>query len=463
MQNINEKFKYLNIGLPEDILRRKLSGDFDGALRLIERRLKMDIPEPMKDCLIVERELIKRLPNDYPFTRAQALTKIRAAIPDFTDDEFNELLDDFKIDWIYVDGEERFFDRFYETLLKVNAEFLARTNEKKGHIDGEDDEDKVEEGRLDRVMRLMKTNGRNGFNLRIRASVKIDEDSFEPGKRVRVHLPIPAVSRQQSNIVLHSIEPAPKYIAPEDAEQRTVYWEEVMEENHPFTAEYSYDSKLDYIDPLTITPDKEQPDFFTSEQPPHIVFTPYIKALVETLAGDTDNPVIKAQRFYDFITKNVKYSFMREYFGLTDIAENCARNLRGDCGVQALLFITLCRCAGIPAKWQSGLNSTPESVGAHDWAEFYVAPYGWMFADPSFGGGAYRVGAEERRKFYFGNLDPFRMVANREFMVPLDPPKAQWRADPYDNQSGEIEYDDRGLTGDEMEFKRVMTAHKELY
>ena len=151
-----------------------------------------------------------------------------------------------------------------------------------------------------------------------------------------------------------------------------------------------------------------------------------------------------------------------EYFGLENIAENCARNFKGDCGVQALLFITLCRCAGIPARWQSGLCAEPNDVGMHDWAMFYVAPHGWMFADPSYGGGAHRAGNEARRVHYFGNLDPYRMVANCEFRAPLDPPKAHWRHDPYDNQAGEIEYEDRGLRGPEYERDMEMTQYAEL-
>ena len=100
---------------------------------------------------------------------------------------------------------------------------------------------------------------------------------------------------------------------------------------------------------------------------------------------------------------------MREYFTLPDsIPDYYAAGLRGDCGVQALLFITLCRCAGIPARWQSGLFVTPYAQGCHDWAQFYVAPYGWLFADCSFGGSAWRAGNAERHAFYFGNLDPFR-------------------------------------------------------
>ena len=143
---------------------------------------------------------------------------------------------------------------------------------------------------------------------------------------------------------------------------------------------------------------------------------------------------------------------MREYFTLPDsIPDYYAAGLRGDCGVQALLFITLCRCAGIPARWQSGLFVTPYAQGCHDWAQFYVAPYGWLFADCSFGGSAWRAGNAERHAFYFGNLDPFRMAANSALQAAFDPPKTQLRIDPFDNQRGEAEYAGCGLAWNEVE------------
>jgi len=74
-----------------------------------------------------------------------------------------------------------------------------------------------------------------------------------------------------------------------------------------------------------------------------------------------------------------------------------------------------------------------------------VEPYGWLCVDPSYGTAAVRAGKEERRKFYFGNIDPYRFVANSAFQVQFTVPKAQWRADPYDNQLGEIETDTRGF------------------
>ena len=151
------------------------------------------------------------------------------------------------------------------------------------------------------------------------------------------------------------------------------------------------------------------------------------------------NDAEKAWRFYEFVTTKVDYSFMRDYFQIDDLNEYCAVNLRGDCGLQALLFIILCRICGIPARWQSGYAVEPDYTGSHDWAQFYLPGWGWLFADCSYGGSAYRFGATERHQFYFGNLDPMRMAANRAFQAEMTPELSVLRVDPYDNQYGEVE------------------------
>ena len=46
------------------------------------------------------------------------------------------------------------------------------------------------------------------------------------------------------------------------------------------------------------------------------------------------------------------------------------------------------------------------------------------------------------------------MVANRAFQADLTPPKKHWRADPYDNQVGEIETEERGLLYTEFEHRQ---------
>ena len=58
--------------------------------------------------------------------------------------------------------------------------------------------------------------------------------------------------------------------------------------------------------------------------------------------------------------------------------------------MQAMLFITMCRCAGVPARWQSGWETKPVGSSQHDWAEFYVEPWGWL--PYHFGGWVYYPG-----------------------------------------------------------------------
>ncbi len=89
-------------------------------------------------------------------------------------------------------------------------------------------------------MEIMKEKGSLSNRIRIRASVKVKESAFTPGMFLRVHLPIPAACDQQSDIRIESVFPENAQIAPEDAPQRTVCWEETLKENHEFSVQYSY-------------------------------------------------------------------------------------------------------------------------------------------------------------------------------------------------------------------------------
>ena len=119
-------------------------------------------------------------------------------------------------------------------------------------------------------------------------------------------------------------------------------------------------------------------------------------------------------------------------------------------------------CAAARAFPQGGLTAEPDFCGGHDWAQFYVAPYGWLFADPSYGTAAVRAQNEERRRFYFGNLDAYRMVANSAFEAPFTVEKQFWRADPYDNQVGEIETAERGLGYQEYARSKEVLSCEEI-
>lgn len=446
--------KYLKVNLPEDILKLKCNGDFEGAQKLIDLRLKKQIPISMRRRLEIEKEILKTIKGEYPYTFDQALKKMQDNIKDFTREELIELQEESQADWILVDGQVHFNDSFFGSLIITRSDLAARLINKQ-------EEDNKRGNFLNENIKNTKQEGSASYFIHLKTKLRLKDEAVRKGEKIRVYMPLP-INCQQSNINIIKTTPGAKYIADENYQSRTAYFETVLGDEQEFTVEYSYESHLKYNDLNPSNVSNEQPTFNTEEFEPHIMFTPYIKELAEEIIGNETNPLIKARKIYDYITQNVKYSYMRAYSTIVNIPEYCAINLKGDCGVQALLFITLCRYAGIPAKWQSGLAVTPYHIGPHDWAQFHIAPYGWLYADPSFGGSAYRSNNTEKWNFYFGNLDPFRMIANSEFQHEFDPPKKYWRHDPYDNQVGECEYEDKEIRREEFKVNYELIEMRKL-
>ena len=429
----NQDFASLCFALPPDIARRKEAGDLDGALRLIDRALVQENVPDMAARLRCERIRLERLPKCYPYSEEEAKALLRREWADMSDAQFAHLLDARRIDWRYINGQLRCHENFLESvrIYPQDAPGLPRKPEDAA----------AREQMLDR----MEEDGGLAAKIMLHAEIRPREASA--GKRIQAWLPIPAACPQQSGIeILDCTEGA--QVAPADAPQRTIYWDST--ERDTFEVTYRYLIRAPYVDLAKIVPDAEQPSFCLQEEAPHIVFTPYLRALCARIVEGKNDPLEKAAAIYAYVTGNVDYRFQPDYLQLDSIADRCARELRGDCGVMAILFITLCRIAGIPAQWQSGLSVKPGQAGCHDWAMFYVAPHGWLWADPSFGSSARRAGDARRRAHYFGNLDPCRMVANSRFFAPLTPPDLAWRHDPTDNQLGEMAVDGRGLSGPEM-------------
>ncbi|WP_326906610.1 transglutaminase-like domain-containing protein [Sedimentibacter sp. MB31-C6] len=446
--------KYLKVNLPEDILKLKCAGYFEETIKFINLRLNKQIPFAMRKRLELEKKIIRTIKGEYPYTFSQALKKMKDNIKDFTEEELITLQEDSQADWILIDGKVRFNDSFFGSLIKTRADLEARLLNKSGDSDdrGEFLNDNIND---------IKENKKASYLIHLKSTVKVKDESARIGEIIKVHLPIP-IECQQSNIKVIRTVPEATFIAPVDYPSRTAYFEVKLQKDQEFSVEYSYETHLKYNDIDFKQVSNEQPNFHTGEFEPHIVFTPYIKELAKEIIGNETNPLLMARKIYDYITQNVNYSYMRAYSTIINIPEYAALNLKGDCGVQALLFITLCRYVGIPAKWQSGLAVTPFHIGPHDWAQFYVAPFGWLFADPSFGGGALRSKNKEKWNFYFSNLDPFRMVANSEFQHNFNPPKKYWRHDPYDNQVGEMEYEDREIRREEFKSQYELIELKKL-
>ncbi len=425
----------LGYPLPEDIEKLKWHGDFQAAIDLIHRRLQEDIPECLKEKLRLEELQMERMLRDYVISQPEAEQILSEKLKDYQPGEIDTWRKENVVDWMYVEGELRYIDSFYSNLIKIRSDIAARQRKPKALAPGEKDDGQIR----DEIIEKMKRSGTVKCHMKLRATVTLGPELAGQSGEFHIHIPLPLEKFQISNVNLISYNPAYCSVAKPDVHQRTVYFRGTAEELRQCSIVYSMTNTMHYQNPDPSLVSPEQPDFDLEEQQPHIVFTPYLRALTREIVGEETNPLKKARKIYDFVTTKVVYSYMRSYVSLPVIPEYCASRLRGDCGVQALTFVTMCRIAGIPARWQSGLYADWRSADSHDWAMFYVAPFGWMYCDCSFGGSAWRQKAYDRWDFYFCNLDPYRVCLTDRFQADFEPPMQYLRSDPYDNQRGEVE------------------------
>lgn len=444
-----EDLKYLFVPLPEDILKEKWSGNFNRAREIIQKRLAGNtLPYSLQRRLQLELNNLDVLEQCYTLTKVEALKQLQERIPDICEKEFDELQIDGKIDWIYLHGEVRYLDSFCATLCKVYPELWPRIN------GGDTSDYQV----LDDLLENLEDGDCTSCHIHIKENLYIHTGIFDEPCKLRVHLPLPQEDEHVKNLQIINITPK-AFKLPNNAElQPSVYFESTSQ-TLQYTLEYAFDHTRTYVDLTKVNPETIGNNAlsaellrYTEETPPHIQFTPYLRVLAEEIKGSETNPLLIARKYYDYITTQTDYRFVREYASIDNLSEYCAVNSKGDCGVQALLFITLCRISGIPAKWESGLDAKPGDVGEHDWAMFYISGLGWLYADLSYGASSYIRGAYKRWNYFFGNVDPYRIPINKEFQTALLPQKKYWRIDPYDNQCGEAESEKRGLTAADVTY-----------
>lgn len=467
-------FESMYLPLPSPVQRIKERGNLEEAETYLQHLLETGecLPEERRRFR-AELEILRRLPAEYPYTRAEALELVRRYVPNFSEADFDSLLMNGKIFWRYLDGEARFFGRFFDSLCKTDS-FFAEAAEKRGHrIPGSD------RRLLEESAEKMRAQGELSVRITVRAELELEGAVFREGALVRAYLPLPRVTEEQSDITLEEMS-AGGQLGAESAAQRVVFWEERLGENHPFLLSYRFLHTECYRDVYGLA-ERMQAEGRAEKQSENgttkysaekraesgydsALFPPsaYLRNLAAALTAGVTEPLVKAKCFYDFITKKVRYSFMPSYFCLDRMAERCAVDRVGDCGIQALLFLSLCEAVGIPARWESGLKTEPKFIGAHDWVRFYTPSFGWRAADLSYGGSAWKRGDERLHRFYFGNVDPWRMAANARILGETGFPEPEFRADPYDNQVGEMALDGRGLRYEEFRRRKEVLRAEEI-
>lgn len=446
--------------LPRNIELLVSKGEFDKAVKIIENILvsnrNLNSMEEMR--LIYEIERIKRIRYDHPYSFEEALNMLKKEIPDISESEFRKIMEEKCIDYRIIDGEEKFYRRFIYNLFFLCPKYIERSIKAKERIRKRGEYRK----KLVETINKIISNGDGYRNTRIhkvKMSIKVKPNIVPKGEIIKCWIPFPRKCLLQPEWKLISTYPSKYVLAPEDHLQRTIYFEQESCGDKPtvFKVEYEYRIQSYYrrINIEKIEEYDEDSKVFKEnvlEKPPHIFFTPYLTKLAWSIVGNERNPYIKAMKIFKWIIKNVRYAYAYDYSTYLNISEYVAKNRRGDCGMQGLLFITLCRIVGIPARWQSGWYANPDGYSMHDWTQFYIEPYGWLYADPSFANSLTKT-MGEIGMFYFGNIDYYRLIFNNDISVQFTPEKKYFRSDMVDSQRGELEWNEENLYYDKWDYE----------
>ena len=143
---------------------------------------------------------------------------------------------------------------------------------------------------------------------------------------------------------------------------------------------------------------------------------------------------------------------------MPDIPEYVLDNMKGDCGMQTFLIMSMLRYKGIPVKWQSGWMVPPGAKNLHDWCEVWFEGTGWVPLDMSYGL-QYSVN-RKTKEFYITGIDSYRLITNDGVAAKLYPPKRFPRSEPYDFQRGEVEWNGGNLYFDKWDYKMEIRYKK---
>ena len=425
---------------------REASARIDAALR------QPGVPALTREALQFQLARMQRMRQDFSLTANQVEAAVRKQIPDLTDAEFGSWDTQGLFEHMYIDGKRMYFVRSPSNLFHLSAEARARSRAPVSFADSglskQSTEDITEYDR--KVIARTRTMGHPSVlpqRVRVTQFVTVDADAVRPGKTIHAWIPYPRdIPGQQEDIRFVASQPGGHRIAPRSALQRTVYLEKTARAHQPTVFSVTYEVTLyaqyHAIDPSKVVRARITPELapYVAERAPHIVFTEPLRVFSRQVVGTATNPYRIAQKIFAAVD-GIPWAGAREYSTIADLSAYTLRAGHGDCGEQTMLLITLMRLNGIPARWQSGwFFSRGGDNDIHDWAEIYLAPYGWVPVDVTYG--RLESGDPSLAWFYLGGLDNFRIAFNDDFSQAFVPPKQFFRSDDVDSQRGEVESDD---------------------
>ncbi len=380
-----------------------------------------------------------RIRRDFPYTMEEGLKLLQEREPSLGIDDMRKLADTKLIETKTIDGVEMVYRK-----SPRNLPLLMVERDGSRVLRGASASDK-RRAYADTVIRESCGELGQGDSHKIRYKMWIDVPYIDDlaDDTLRVWMPVPRNTWRQSRIsVVPNIDGGVIY-GDDDSYHTGIYLEQAVKngENTHFEIEVEYVTRGVYFDPDSIVANiteyvrDDNYKRYTRMESPHIID---MRDMAQSIVGDERNPFKQSEMVYDYIVTHYPWAGAREYSTIECIPEYVVERGYGDCGQVALLYISLMRSLGVPARWESGWMLMPGEVGIHDWAEVYFEGVGWVPVDVSFGRYANSDDAAVRN-FYSSGIDAYRMAANSGVCGKFGVPKRYIRSETVDQQVGEVE------------------------
>lgn len=385
---------------------------------------------------------MQRIMLEFPYTMEEADSLLSHSCPWLSPSERRDYFDNGDMDHLDYQGSRYYFLDCVQNLLFRKPDLLheygRRTDMSDPFYHGlEDVVLRPEEGGYPHLPWKPLS---DPVEFLVQGSMTIPRDSLPESGLLRIWVPVPVQSSAQTHPRVVSVEPSEyvPYPATTDGSIGTIYMEVPLSDlsedlDISISTIHSHYTRRCLVDPEMVGEyDTEDSDYILyTGRNDNITWTPEMADLAREIVGSEENPYLQARLIYDYIVESVPYSHVPHMslpvLGIPE-AVFCHERGYGDCGTQSMYFSALCRSLGIPARACGGMQLVPGTEGSHFWAEFRVPGYGWIPVDVTMAETAdwswvlTRQQRDTFKQFFFANLDPFRMVIQRDVNIPVSPP-----------------------------------------
>lgn len=382
---------------------------------------------------------------DFSLDRDELVKRLSEAYEGITEAEIDSFIELKYIEAMSFDGEERYHRKAVRNLgLMIAAHrdsaFRRGSTASEARI-----------AYVDSILAFYRGTNPEGLAHAVtyRFSIDVPFDEAIAGDTLKVWMPVPLNTPEcsrQWGVEILSTEPAEYILSDSRSVHNSIYFEAPAPEPGD-TAHFEYVARFSTAGsyfPAEKISDSLKPydtagDIYTryTKLPdgPHIV---RLDTLAHKIVGSETNPYRQSELVFDYIIERYPWAGAREYSTIPCIPEYVTEQGHGDCGQVSLLYISLMRSLGVPARWESGWMLHPGELNLHDWAEVYFEGVGWVPVDVSFG--RYTGASDpETRGFYSHGIDSHRLAANKGVGGAFYPPKRFVRSETVDFQVGEVE------------------------